>query len=230
MSETPQVSIVLPVYNQAGHVEHVVRAYDNALSRIQIRYELILVVNGAADDSLAVCQKIEAGCSAVKTVFSQRVGWGEAVRTGIKVGSGSLMCFANSARTGPEDLVLMILYAIANPGRVIKANRRKRGSLIRRMGSLFYNLECRFLFDMPYWDINGTPKVFPCEFDKLLGMQRPDDLLDLEFNLICRSEGYPMLEVPIFSTRRFGGRSTTTFWSAVRLYVGAYKIWRKRCR
>ena len=230
MSESPQVSIVLPVYNQAGHVEQVVTACLDALSRTQIRYEMILVVNGDTDNSLAVCRKIEAGCDAVNTVFSGRVGWGEAVRTGIKVGSGSLMCFSNSARTSPEDLVLMILYAIANPGQVIKANRRKRGSLIRRMGSLFYNLECRFLFDMPYWDINGTPKVFPCAFDKLLRMQRPDDLLDLEFNLICRSEGYPMLEVPIFSTRRCAGRSTTTFWSAIRLYMGAYKIWRERCR
>ena len=230
MSETPQVSIILPVSNQAGHIEQVVKAYNDALSRIQARYKMILVVNGDIDDSLAVCQNIESSCDAVNTVYSDRAGWGEAVRTGIRVGSGSLVCFANSARTSPEDLVLMILYAIANPGRVIKASRRKRGSPIRRIGSLFYNLECRFLFDMPYWDVNGTPKVFPRVFEKLLDMQRPDDLLDLEFNMICRSEGYPMLEVPIFSSRRFGGRSTTTVWSAIRMYVGAFRMWREARR
>jgi len=35
-----------------------------------------------------------------------------------------------------------------------------------------------------------------------------------------------MLEVPIFSQRRHGGRSTTTMDSAVRMYWGAYQLWR----
>jgi len=35
-----------------------------------------------------------------------------------------------------------------------------------------------------------------------------------------------MLEVPIFSQRRHGGRSTTNLHSAVRMYWGAYQLWR----
>ena len=230
MSRDLQVSIILPVYNQASHIEQVVTAYIDALSRVGIRFEMILVVNGDIDNSLAVCQEIEVGCEAVNTVYSRRAGWGEAVRIGIRVCGGSLLCFANSARTSPEDLVLIVSYAIANPGRVIKANRKKRVSLIRKIGSLFYNLQCRFLFGIRYWDLNGTPKVFPRTFEKLLDLQRADDLLDLEFNMICRIEGYPILEVPIFTNRRFGGQSTTTVWSAIRMYVGAYKMWQKKCR
>src|SRR5437667_116387 len=53
------------------------------------------------------------------------------------------------------------------------------------------------------------------------------DRIDLEFSVICRRESYPMLEVPIFSHRRHGGRSTTSLRSAVRLYWGAYTMWRE---
>ena len=59
-------------------------------------------------------------------------------------------------------------------------------------------------------------------------LTRDDDLIDAEFNLVCRRYGYPMVEVPIFSTRRHGGRSTTNMGSAFRMYVGALQLWRER--
>jgi hypothetical protein len=34
-----------------------------------------------------------------------------------------------------------------------------------------------------------------------------------------------VIEVPIFSNRRQGGSSTTGYKSAVRMYVGAYRLW-----
>jgi len=63
-------------------------------------------------------------------------------------------------------------------------------------------------------------------FGALLELERDDDLIDLEFNAICRRRDYPMIEVPIFSTRRHGGRSTTSYGSALALYVGAYGLFR----
>ena len=40
-------------------------------------------------------------------------------------------------------------------------------------------------------------------------------------------EGYRVLEVPIFSNVRHGGRSTTNHRSALGLYWGAISMWRK---
>ena len=60
-------------------------------------------------------------------------------------------------------------------------------------------MECGPHFDVSNWDINGTPKVFPRRFTERLGLTCDGDLVDLEFNVICRHEGYPMVEVPIFS-------------------------------
>jgi hypothetical protein len=118
----------------------------------------------------------------------------------------------------------MVLYAAAFPDTVVKANRKIRESARRRLGSLLYNLECRMLFDLAFWDINGTPKIFPRGFEQLLSLKREDDLIDLEFVATCRRVGYPMIEVPILSARRHGGRSTTGYGTAIRLYIGAWRL------
>jgi hypothetical protein len=60
--------------------------------------------------------------------------------------------------------------------------------------------------------------------EKLMSLSRNDDLIDLEFNAICRAEGYAMIEVPIFSTSRHSGKTTTNFGSAFRMYWGAWQM------
>ncbi len=90
-----------------------------------------------------------------------------------------------------------------------------------------YNLECRMLFDSPVWDINGTPKIFPRQFKPLLEFSREDDLIDAEFIALCRKYDYPILEVPVLSTKRHSGKSTTNYNSALKMYIGAYLLWQQ---
>jgi glycosyltransferase involved in cell wall biosynthesis len=223
----PLVSVVLPVHNQAEHVESIVREYADALERSGLAYELVLVPNACRDGSDEICARLARDTPGVRVVSSALGGWGRAVRLGLREARGDLLCYTNSARTTPEDLTLCVLYARTHPGVVVKANRKIREHWTRRLGSLLYNLECRALFDLSDWDINGTPKVFPRTCARLLQLSRDDDLIDAEFSMICRRAEYPLLEVPIFSYRRHGGRSTTTLRSAVRMYWGAYRLWRE---
>jgi glycosyltransferase involved in cell wall biosynthesis len=220
------VSVVLPVHNQADHLALVVDDYVAALARLPLATEIVLVPNACRDDTPAVARALAARSPTVRVIETELGGWGRAVRVGLAAAEGSILCYTNAARTTPEDLALLVLYAVAHPGTVVKANRKIRDHWTRRLGSLLYNLQCRALFDLACWDINGTPKVFPRTMTALLQLARNDDLIDAEFAAICRREGYPMLEVPIFSSRRHGGASTTTLRSASRLYVGAYQMWR----
>ena len=217
------VSVIAPVYRQADHVADVVRGFESALAKLPVAHELIVVVNGPADGTLEECRRLEADLPSLKTIQSG-TGWGRAVQRGLAEASGDLICFTNSARTAADDLLLMILYALAHNGVIIKASRKTRDNWKRRLGSLIYNLECRALFDLSYFDVNGTPKVFPRECWRLLTLSRHDDLIDVEFNAVCRNAGYPMLEVPIIATRRHGGQSTTNYRSALKMYGGAIRL------
>lgn len=218
------VSIVLPVHNQADHIGDVVERYLDVMRRMRLEFDLVLVANGCTDGSIDVCRGLAERHREVRTFEHDRGGWGRAVRAGLADARGELLGYTNSARTSPEILALMLSYARAYPEVVLKANRRIRDNVVRRAGSLIYNLECRALFNMPTWDVNGTPKLFPRSFDKLLGLHSTGDLVDAEFMLACRKQSYPVIEIPLLSTTRLGGRSTTNYRSAARMYRGAVAL------
>jgi glycosyltransferase involved in cell wall biosynthesis len=230
MGDQELISIILPVHNQADHIGDVVRDYAKALVKVPRPHEILLVLNNCRDHSLQVCEALAAKVPNVRVLKTQKGGWGVAVKLGLLEARGDLLCYTNSARTTGQDLTLVLLYAVVYSEVIVKADRKIRDSWWRRLGSLFYNLECRALFDMATWDVNGTPKVFSRRFSKLLNVTEDGDLIDAEFAAICRSENYPVLEVPILSSQRHGGKSTTGFRTAVRLYWGAYKLSRKRGR
>lgn len=229
MLKSSGASVVLPVYNQAESIEATLEEYVAAVKRLEFPCELLPVINGPRRDrSLEICQTVASRHACVRPLCIDEGGWGRAVRHGLSQAAGELLCYTNSARTTGSDLYLFLVYGSAYPGSVVKANRKIRESITRRLGSLLYNLECRALFDLPYWDVNGTPKVFWRTASSLLQLTRNDDLIDLEFNVICRTAGYPVIEVPIFSSSRRSGRSTTTWKSGIRMYRGAFEFRRHR--
>ena len=219
------VSIVLPVHNQAAHISDIVRGYIDALSDIGRPFEFVLAVNASRDESLAVCESLAAAYPQVRVIHDSQPGWGRAVKAGLRAASGEVIGYTNSARTSAAELRQLLLEAIAHPGSVVKATRPVRESWQRRIGSLLYNVECRALFGFSTRDVNATPKVFSRAHTSLLMLTSDDDLLDAEFLRACVREGYPVREVPIFATRRQGGSSTTNYKSAVRMYVGALRLW-----
>ena len=221
------VSVVLPIYNQADHLEPVVTEHLAALRGLPLRTEVILVPNNCRDDSVAIARRLEAEHPEVIVEELEQGGWGRAVKAGLARAQGELLCYTNSARTSTEMLTLSILYASVHPDVVVKANRKIRDNAVRRLGSLLYNLEVRWLFDVPEWDINGTPKVFPRACAELLDLRRDDDLIDAEFVARCARAGYRVLEMPVLATERHGGESTTKLKSALRLYTGAYRLARE---
>ena len=217
------VSVVLPVANQADHLATMVTSHRRRLGELEVDIELILVVNNSHDDTLAVARRLAEDDPAVRVAESKR-GWGRAVRTGLGHARGDLVCYTNSARTTSDQLILVIRYGMVNDDVVIKASRKVRESLLRRLGSVIYNFEGRMLFGLAVWDVNGTPKVIPRGALERLDLREDGDLLDLELIVACKSAGVPIVEVPVYTTTRHGGRSTTRLQSAMVMYTGALRM------
>lgn len=220
----PDLSIILPVHNEAQYLREIVTSYEAMLERLARTRELLLVTNACTDESVSIVDELGRQNPNIVPIHLGQGGWGRAVRAGLASARGQVVCYTNLARTSAEVLGLLLAYNMAYPGAVVKASRRVRDNWRRRAGSLIYNLECRALFDLAVWDVNGTPKVFPRSFERLLALTRDDDLIDAEFVMRCRREGYPVIDVPVVSTQRHGGRSTTNYGSAVRMYRGAIAL------
>jgi glycosyltransferase involved in cell wall biosynthesis len=219
------VTVILPIYNQADHIAFVLRQYVDAFAAAKIDVEFLAVVNGVQHDkTLEICEAIAADYPVIRVIRIEQAGWGRPIKAGLAEAKGDILCYVNCARTQAVDLVTCVTYGLAHPDVTIKGNRKIRASAVRSMGSLLYNLECRYLYNLTVWDMNGTPKVFPRHFHELLKLKSDDSLYDLEFHIVCQQMGYKTLEVPITSTVRFGGTSTTTLKTALSLYGGALRF------
>jgi glycosyltransferase involved in cell wall biosynthesis len=221
----PFASLILPIHNQADHIGRVIGGFLADFTKLERPCELVLVPNGCRDASVEICGEWAARHpESVRLVALERGSWGIAINAGIEAARGEIIGYTNSARTRPETATLMLAYAIAYPETALKATRRIRESALRRAGSVLYNFECRRLFDLATWDIDGTPKFFPRKFHHLMQLDSDGELYDLEWMRACRYAGYPLVEIPIYPTERFGGRSTTNLRSAARMLWGAYRL------
>jgi glycosyltransferase involved in cell wall biosynthesis len=223
----PKLSLILPVHNQGDHIAGVVRDFAANLKRLGVGHEIILVPNASVDDSSSVCLELARELAPVRCLEIDGRGWGRAVRSGIAEARGELICYTNAARTKADDLGHIVEAAIGNPGVIIKARRVTRHGVLRWAGSLGFNLLCRLLFDLRTADVNGTPKLFPRSATTLLHLCSDDDLLDLEFMWRCRRDNLPVMEIEIHAGERHGGRSTTNWKTAVGIYGGAIRFWRR---
>ncbi len=223
------ISIILPVHNQADHIEQVVKSYHSQMIELPINFEFVLVPNACTDDSENICLNLAKNLTNVRTVHCPKPGWGSAINTGIANAKGDLLCYASSARISAADLTQHVQFALEHPTSVVKARRLSQDSPIRSVGSWVYNWLCRTLLRIETKDVNGTPKTFPKSFGSLLELSEDGYLVDLEFSLVCKKNRYPILELPIKHTPRHGGRSTTSIKTALTLYTQLFAYWLK-CR
>ena len=230
MSEIPSISIVLPAYRAADHVRDVIPGMIREVEKISSRLEVIIVVNGPRDGTDEAAEALRAADSRVRVVRTDQAGWGRAVRTGLRAATGDVLAYTNLARTPPDVLRTAIVLALAARGSVVKANRRVRDNVVRRAGSVLYNLECRMLFELSVFDVNGTPKVFPAELTELRELRRNDDLIDVEFLAICAARDYQLVEFAVPPLARYSGRSTTNLGSAWRMYTRVFALRREIAR
>lgn len=220
---TPTFSIILPLYKQVAHAEHLYNTYTAHLDTLTDTWELIFVVNGANDGSVEKLNSINTRDN-VRVCWLEKGGWGRAVKYGLAEGKGKYLCYTNSARTDIEDLILILNYARVNNDNVVKATRIIREKLIRKIGSTLYNFQCRLLYKVPIWDVNGTPKVIPQHIYKELDITSDDDLIDAEVIIKCVRNKVRIIEIPVILTARISGSSTTNFASAYKMYSGLLRF------
>ena len=219
---TPELTVVLPVYNQADHIVEVAQRYVSVFRRRP--WQILLVPNGCRDDSPRLCRNLAKKHKNIRVIESIRGGWGYSVRLGLRNAHGRFIGYTNSARTDPAVILPLVERLRKNPESLVKIERRERGHPLRELGSLMYNLECRLLLGTGSPDVNGTPKLFPQKVYQRMNLVSDGDLLDAEVMAWCGRLGVPVLETPLEGWGRHGGKSTTGFKSAARMYLGVLDV------
>lgn len=228
MSAGDVLSIVLPCRNQADHIGEILPRYLRPLETLGLPFELLVVPNASSDATEEVVARLARSDTRIRMVANPHGGWGLSVRTGLDVARGTVLGYTNTARTDPETLPDFVRRYLKDRPCLVKARREARHAPLRQAASTLYNLEARLLFGVRCRDVNGTPKVFGHELYRRLRLTEEEDLLDLELMAAATRLGVRVVEEQVRGFRRHGGKSSTTFTSAWKMYAGALQLWLAR--
>src|SRR5262245_64141073 len=90
--EHPQVSVVIPIYNEEENLPELVERVGHALLRAGRSFELICVDDGSKDDSAAVLAELAAARSWLKPLYLIRnYGQSAALQAGLDRDHGEIV-------------------------------------------------------------------------------------------------------------------------------------------
>jgi glycosyltransferase involved in cell wall biosynthesis len=121
----PDVSVVLPCYNERDHVEQEIKRIRAALDAAGMTYELICVDDGSTDGTREVLQKIPG----VRLIlFPRNQGSGTARRIGTQEATGRVVVWTDADMTYPNDLIPELIRELDDNYDQVVGARKSEGA------------------------------------------------------------------------------------------------------
>ena len=92
-SDTPPVSIIIPVYNSGPYLN---KCLDSVLAQTMQELEIILVNDGSTDGSPAILEDYALRDARIRIISQENQGLSGARNTGIRAARGSYLTFLDS--------------------------------------------------------------------------------------------------------------------------------------
>ena len=141
---TPDLSIVIPIYNEAENIPDLYEALKKTLDDQQISFEIIMVDDGSRDNSLAIMRKLSESDFRVKYAsFSRNFGHEAASSCGFRMAQGKTAVLMDADMQDPVDLIPKMFSKWQEGYEVVHARRSTRDgeSFIKKSTSYaFYRL------------------------------------------------------------------------------------------
>jgi glycosyltransferase involved in cell wall biosynthesis len=148
---TPALSFVVPLYNSAATIASLV--HDIERLTIEGGHEVVLVNDGSADETAAICRSLVAGSPIRITYVEHARNFGEhnAVLTGWRhARGGHVVNLDDDGQNPPDEAVRLWRHAVANDLDVVFGHYDvKQHSLWRNAGSWFTNRMTDWALDKP---------------------------------------------------------------------------------
>src|SRR5271169_988530 len=203
MPSAPQLSVVIPVYNEASIVASAVGELAQALDARGLSWEMVLAENGSRDETPEILQQLSAADARVRFLHVERPNYGAALKAGILAARGTLvvcdeidlgdMHFYDAALDVLKDSsVDLVVGSKAARGAV------DRRPMVRRVATRVHNGLLRVLLDFQGTDTHGLkafrrerllPVVEACVVDR--------DVFASELVIRAWRAGLRVLEIPI---------------------------------
>lgn len=203
-AHTPTVSVILPVYNEVGHLEAEVARVRAGLDASEFTYEILVVDDGSTDGSAELARELE-GVRLVQ--FGQNRGSGAVRRAGTQLARGDVVVWTDVDMTYPNDRIPELVRALGDHDQVVGARTSEKGThrLVRTPAKwVLRQLAIRLARqDIP--DLNSGFRAFRRDVAGQFLHQLPDGFSCVTtITLSFLTNGYSVAYVPIEYAARAG--------------------------
>jgi glycosyltransferase involved in cell wall biosynthesis len=212
------VSIVLPVHNEAGHLEAEIDRICETMTDSAYSWELLIVDDGSSDGSA----DIASGRDHVRVLRSARNrGAGRARRVGTEAAVGRVVVWSDADLTYPNDKIPWLVDQLESTDQVVGARTSERGSLrfIRVPAKWLIRRLAIYLTRTDIPDLNSGFRAFRRDVGIQFIHQLPDGFSCVTtMTMTFLMNGYAVTYVPI-EYRERAGRSKFHWWADTRRYM-----------
>jgi len=203
----PQLSLIVPVYNESTRLPASLRAMGAYLAERPFDSEIVIVDDGSSDGTLGVAEEIARTLAVPVRLLRCAVnrGKGHALKVGFAVARGDWLVFTDCDLSTPlEEMGKFIDQLEAGSDLVIGSRRRAGADVMRHQPRLRENLGAVFTWIIrvliaDVTDVTCGFKAYRGEVGRdVFSRLRIDDWsFDAELLLIARERGYQVVEVPV---------------------------------
>ena len=218
---TLDVSVVLPVHNEAGHLRAEVERIEAALEASPYTFEIIVVDDGSTDGSLDELADLAAS-GAIRVIrFAENRGSGSARKAGTRAAAGRVVVWTDADMTYPNDQIPALVKELDGYDQVVGARTSEQGThrAARVPAKWFIRRLASFLVEKPIPDLNSGFRAFRRDVGLQYVSQLPAGFSCVTtITMTFLANGYSVKYVPIEYAPR-SGRSKFHWWSDTRRYL-----------
>ena len=204
-SGPPDLTLVIPVYNERDNLEPLMREIGASLADAPWRYEVLMVDDGSSDGTEEVLRRLAAAHPELRVVrFARNAGQTAAMDAGFRRARGRVVVTLDAdLQNDPADIPRLV-RELEGWDAVVGVRAVRRDSLVRRVSSRIANYVRNRLSDETITDTGCSLKAYRKEaLDRLKlyrGMHR-------FLPTLLKMEGYRVRELPVGHRARAHGDS-----------------------
>jgi glycosyltransferase involved in cell wall biosynthesis len=209
MNKPMEVSVVIPVFNEAKSIRDVVAHVDRVLCDRKIEHEILVVDDGSVD--LSGDEAALGGATVLRRPYN--IGNGAAVKHGIRKASGDVIVMMDGdGQHDPEDIP-RFLEEIKNHEMVVGARTRESETQFHRdMANFGYSRLASYIVGRKVIDLTSGYRAFDGEIAKKVVYLFPNGYSYPSTSTIALFRaGYSVKYIPIKTSVRYGNSKIRLF-------------------
>ena len=128
----PNVSVVVPTYNERDNIEELITRIDRALSSAKIPYEVVVVDDNSPDGTAEVASRLSTRYPVKVIKRPGKLGLSSAVIEGVRNSAADVIAVMDADLQHPPELIPRLYQRLAQGGcDIVVASRYVRGGEVR---------------------------------------------------------------------------------------------------